>query len=622
MSQDPWERRERERTKLREHQRARSGGADPIEWAGNHVRALGLLVGLMLLLLAEVPSFGGVVRSALAVMGTTGLLLLAALTRTWSRSFVEILKRPPGWALLTLILWGGVSFFLTDTDLRGMAGAELLRLVAGGVAFLTAAYALEPRERHVALTGLLFMGCTIALLDFARLGSTKEVGELARRGYHSSSAFGTHESVGSLLALLFPVSLGVALWGDLPEKPRWVAYAAVLILGFAWIVARCRSAWLGGGVALLVLVLLAWRTTKNSNQARRPRNFQDKVRDALGSPLPVLVGALLIMGIGGGLSTMLSQRAASFVNIREDSSFQTRMVMWEGGARMAAQKPLTGWGLASYPVMQNYWTHLGDERWKILQEGADHSSIAHNFYVQWAAEAGAVGLGLHILALGSGILFALRGMGRARSPLDQALLLGTTAAVIGSCVDAIASPAYQFHGVYALLWTLLGLGASALGEREGPDTKVGPWPYAIAAVLALGGAIAVPLWGKSLMHSGAVIQRGNFVVLSDPPGPSLAPGTIVTLRAEFTDATGKDIPTWPGTTWSSPSEKESGVLQSAFGRLAKDKDGQIPLSALRVTLPEKPGAIVQVMATYTDRYGHAYTADSVFLLKRGTKPAR
>ncbi|MGC4042865.1 MAG: O-antigen ligase family protein [Armatimonas sp.] len=590
-------------------------GRQPYPCSGSGSRAA-------LLLLAEVPSFGGVVRSALAIIGTTGLLLLAALTRSWSRSFTEILKRPPGWALLALILWGGVSFFLTPTELRGMAGAELLRLVAGGAAFLTAAYALEPRERSVALTGLLFLGCVIGISDFARLGRTDELGELARRNYHTASAFGTHENVGSLLALLFPVSLGVALWGDLPEKPRWAAYAAVLILGFAWIVARCRSAWLGGGVALLLLILLAWRTVRKSEQSRRPRDMRDKVRDALGSPLPILIGALLIMGIGGGLSTMLSQRAASFVNIKEDSSFQTRLIMWEGGARMAAQKPLTGWGLASYPVMQNYWTHLGEERWKILEDGADHSSIAHNFYVQWAAEAGAVGVGLHLLALGSGIIFALSTMGRTRSPLDHAILLGTTASVMGACVDAIASPAYQFHGVYALLWALLGLGASALGEREAPGTRFGPWPYAIAGVLALAGAVAVPLWGQSLMRSGEATKRGTFVLISDPPGPSLKPGTIVTLRAEFTDANGKTLPTLPGTTWSSPSEKESGALSISLGELlAKDVDPPIRLSAVRLTLPEKPGAIVQVMASFTDRYGHAYTADSVFLLK-GTKPAR
>jgi hypothetical protein len=129
----------------------------------------------------------------------------------------------------------------------------------------------------------------------------------------------------------------------------------------------------------------------------------------------------------------------------------------------------------------------------------------------------------------------------------------------------------------------------------------------------------VPLWGKSLLRAGESATRGTFVVFADPPGPNLPPGTAVTLRAEFTDGEGKPIPTSPGTTWSTPSERESGTLDGQFGELAKGKDAETPLAALRITLPEKPGAYVQVMARYTDRYGRPYSADAVFVLK-GTKP--
>jgi O-antigen ligase len=559
----------------------------------------------------------------MAIGGGTVLLLLAALTRTWTRTWQGVLGRPPGIALVLLTLWTGVALFLTPPLYRTMAGGELLRVVAGTVAFFVAAYGLEARERGVAVTGLLFLGCLIALGDFARLGSTAEIGQLARSGNHSASVFGTHESVGSLLALLFPVALATALLADLDEKPRWAAYAGVLILGFAWIVARCRSAWIGGGIALLTLLILAWRASLRDPR-RRPRTTRDMVRDALGSPLPLIVGALLVMGIGGGLATFLSQRAATFVNIKEDSSFQVRKTMWEGGAQMAAQKPVLGWGLGTYPILQGYWTHLGHEDWNVLVNGADHSDIAHNFYVQWAAEAGGVGLALHVAAVASWLLLALRGaVGRTLAPGEKAILLGTSAAALGACVDAIASPAYQFHGVYAVLWALMGLGSGALGEREPQGARVGALPWIVAGALGLLAAGAVPLWGRSLIAQADKEPRGTFNVVSDPPGPKLLPGQSVTLRAVFTDSAGKEASTSPGTTWEVPSERESGTLNGGFGQDAVGKDAEIKQALLQLTLPSKPGAIVQVMARYSDRRGRAYTADAVFILQgTKTKPER
>lgn len=616
MSQDPWERREREREKLRSYQRERGKGSegDPLEWLGSNGRPLGLLVGVALLLLAEIPAIGGFLRSALAIGGTTVLLLLLALGRTWSRPLKEILLRPPGLGLLALVLWTGFAFFLSPY--RGMAGAELLRVVAGAAAFFIGAYSLDARERQVVLGGLLTLGCLVALGDLSRLGRTDAAGEAARWGDHSASPFGTHEIVGSQLALLLPVALALALLGELKEKLRWTAYAAVLILGIAWVVARCRSAWLGGGVALLALLVLGALAAARDGKNRRPRTLRDRIRDAIGSPLPILVGALLVMGIGGGLAGMLSDRAASLLTLGKDSSFQTRRTMWEGGARMAAQKPLLGWGLGSYPVLQGYWTHLGDEDWKVLQEGADHSSIAHNFYVQWGAEAGAIGLFLHVVATGSWLLAALRGAGGARAPAERAVLLGASAAVFGSCLDAVGSPAYQFHGVYTLLWTVMGLGAGALGEREPSSMRPGPLPYILAMVFGAALAAALPLWGRSLGQR-PLAERGEFVVVSDPPGPNLPPGTTVTLRAEFTDASGKKVSTSPGTTWEVPSERESGTLRGGFGRLRPDVQSTLTLAAARLTLPSKPGAIVQVMARYNDREGRPYSADAVFRIQSG-----
>lgn len=612
MSDDPWERREREKSKRREAQRQRTDW-DLFTWISDNARALLVLLSVALLLSAEIPTLGGPLRGFLAIGGTALLLVVAAMLRTWQRSAREILAQPPTLAGLALVAWCAVAFVLSPY--RPQAGAEFLRIVAGATVYALAAHGLSASERNTVVGGVLTLGCGLSLVDFVRMSQLQNLSKMVRGISQDYSIFGTHENIGSLLALLVPVVAALALTRTLEEKRRWAAQAATLILTFAWLAARCRSAWIGGGVALVVLALLLWRSP--TTERSRPRNARERFRELLGSPLPVLVGAMLVMAIGGGFATFFSQRAATVVNVMDDGSLTTRITMWEGAAQMAAQKPLVGWGLGSYPVLQGWWTHLGAEPEEVLQSGATHANIAHNYYFQWAAEAGGIGLALHVTMLLLWLLATLRALGRPLAPLDRAVALGGAAAVFGAGVDALASPAYQFHGVYTVLWLLMGLASAATALRTGEAAPRDRNLPLVAASVALGIGLAalVPLWGKRLGASPTDSPRGTFILLSNHEGPSVSPGTSVTIRAQFTDGRGKRANTSPGTTWELPSERESGALNGGIGQLIPEPGAETQ-AAIRVTLPDKPGGIVQIMARFNDRAGRGYIASQIFLLKK------
>ena len=607
MSLDPWERREREKTRRTEFKKGRDQW-DLFAWIAESARPLILLLGLALLLGAEVPALGGGLRGALAIGGTVALLSLAALTRTWQRPLRAILLTPPGIAVLLMIAWGGVAFFLSP--FRAQAGGELLRLVGGAAAFLLAAHALDSKERATTVGGLLTIGCGISLYDFTQMAKVGNLNRMVKSVATDYSVFGTHENVGSLLALLLPLALALAAAPKLEERRRWAVQAATLVLGFAWIAARCRSAWIGGGIALVALAILLWRSP--GRQTSRARTDRERLSEALGSPLPLLAAAVLVMAIGGGFATFFSQRAATMVNVLDDSSLSTRVTMWEGAARMAAQRPLTGWGLGSFPIRQGDWTHLGSPAIDVLRDGATHENIAHNFYVQWAAEAGGVGLALHVFVMALWLLATLRGLGRTLPPAERTLAIGALAAVLGASLDAAASPAYQFHGVWAVLWTLMGLGTAAIASAEDRTPKSPLLLYLISGALGILAALGVIGWGRSL--GATSVPRGQFVLIADPPGPSAPPGQLVTIRAEFTDGRGKIVNSSPGTTWEVPSERESGALKGGVGALLTKEN--VAEAVIRVTLPEKPGAIVQIMARYSDRNGRPYAADQIFLIRK------
>ena len=614
MSDDPWEKREREKSRRREVQRQRTDW-DLLAWVSGNARALLVLLAVALLLAGEIPAISGSLRGALAIGGTCLLLSVAAMLRTWQRPTREIFTHPPVLAGLALVAWCGVAFALSPY--RPQAGAEFLRIVAGATIYLLAAHGLSASERGTVVGGILTLGCGLSLIDFARMSQLKNANRMLSVISSDYSFFGTHENIGSLLALLVPVVVALALATTLEEKRRWAAQAATLILTFAWLAARCRSAWIGGGVALLALAILLWRAPKT--EQARPRDARERIRDLLGSPLPLLVGTVLVMAIGGGFATFLFQRAATVVNVKEDTSLEIRIQMWQGAAQMAAQKPLVGWGLGSYPVLEGWWTHLGAEPEEVLQSGATHANIAHNYYVQWAAEAGGIGLALHLTMLLLWLLTTIRALGRPLAPLDRAVALGGVAAVFGAAVDALASPAYQFHGVYTVLWLLMGLASAATALRSGESApRDRNLPHVVASVaLGIGLAALVPLWGKRLRASPTDSRRGTFILLSNPEGPSVSPGTSVTIRAQFTDGRGKRANTSPGTTWDLPSERESGALNGSIGQLIP-KPGDETQAALRVTLPDKPG-IVQIMARFTDRAGRGYIASQIFLLKKEPK---
>ena len=612
MSDDPWERREKERSKRQSVQRRRTEW-DLFAWIGENARALSVTLAVALLLSAEIPTIPGSIRGMLAIGGTGVLFAVAAMLRQWQRSVREVFTTPTTIAAIGLVLWSVVAFWISPY--RAQAGAELLRIVAGAAAYMVIAFGLRSSERNTVAGGVLSLGCVLSLIDFARMSQLQNLTRMVHGVGLDYSFFGTHESIGSLLALLVPLIVSLALAPGTEEKRRWFAYAATLILTFAWLAARCRSAWIGGGVAIVTLTILVWRSPRA--ERNRPRNAREKIREAIGSPLPVLVGATLVMAIGGGFATFLSQRAATVVNVLDDASLGTRIAMWEGAARMAAQKPIFGWGLGSYPILQGWWTHLGASDFDVLRNGATHENIAHNYYVQWAAEAGAPGLALHLIAILVWLFATLQALGRPLLPMDRALSIGVAAAVCGASVDGLASPAYQFHGVYVVLWLLMGLGTAATAPREGETHPPGSRVLIVVAALVLGTGLAalVPLWGRKLAASPRDDARGTFVLLSDPVGPKVKPGTIVTIRARFTDRKGKPLNTAPGTTWEIPSERESGKLNGGIGQFIPQGTKEVQ-AVLRITLPEKPGSIVQVMARFTDRAGRAYNADRVFLLPR------
>lgn len=685
---DPWEARERERAKREAWRQGKkrsssaaasaAGGGDIVEklLAGgeggfdfrNNALPLGLLVAVILLLLASLP-FDGLpaalaYRSFFTKAGSI-LLLFSAIVGGGNvgRNALSDVRRGPHPLLILLLLWTTFCLFLAP--FRGYAALEFVRIIDGVAAYFLAGYALKNGGKQAAnlTVGLLGFGCILSLLQIAEIGQ--------QGGFRSDitmSRLGAHGNIGSVLLLLWPPALAFAVWPGMEDKRRVAALAASLIIGCALLAERARSSWIGAAASVLVLAVCYFLMQSRAASAAPPRRARQTslFARAAGSPLTLLiVGLVILLAFGGSTAVrFVAGRAATLGSgaATGGATFQSRLVSWSGAALMTRERPLTGWGLGTFPVLQGRWTHVGVEVEAALQDGADNLSLAHNYYLQWAADTGYPGLFLYMAFLAAFVVTLVTKLPHLRLPFQKALVSGVLAVVVGSHVDALASPAHHFHGVWTLLWVWMGLALAALrpvpvrANHNEDAVQIAPLVVSNddeAAVSSGGFAGALAVWGSGAVLGGVAVfclaafaarlvsegkrsPRGTLEVVAIGTGTGQA-GATLSWTARFHNNKGVSLPTSPGTTWSLQGSDKR-ITQAAQPSLyvrpidPMDLTGEKRFSEFRVLVPvdavraarignaQTPPQVF-VKATYFDAYGRRYEAWSIrtLAIKTGDK---
>lgn len=598
----------------------RSGGSrrrpsasspSPGQWLADHALLVCLFGILLLALLAEMqwltrPVRAHLLQAAVVLVYT----LIAAAGPASGRLTLAALRGPSLW-LLALLAWCALS--AVRAPYPTFAVAEMLRLALGAGVYVTAAYVLRPYETRLLPYLLLGLGVATGLYGLIQFGAEGNFGTSV-----IESIFATHEQFGSFLVLLLPLGLALALDRDQEPKKLLFAQGAALLIGAALLLARTRSAWIGATVSLPVLILLTLRYS--SIRLNRTN------RALIIGPALIITLAFASLMTFGELAPLVTQRAATLTHAGDDGSFQDRLLRWKGACRMTSERPVTGWGLGAWPVMQGRWTHYGDDTSEVLTFGTGHPNIAHNFWVQWAAETGGIGLALHI---GLIIAFLLAGL-RAVPTLDQerrTLLIGCLTAIIAGIADMVGAPSYTYPGVSSLFWVLLGIGIAILREMD-EVLPVRQTDWAVPLGVGLAAGLVIVAIGYKLREDGQTIPRGTLTVTAHPAGP-VAPGTRVLWTATYRDSTGKPQPTAPGVVWTTiighlenPSARYIDVDKHSALSSWLDKS-----SAMYIIVDKGPklsawegnvsGDMTQVVvqASYWDNFSRRYNASQTVSVK-------
>lgn len=436
--------------------------------------------GLALVLILPLAA-GGANTALLSGIASILYLAWAALAFALVPSDVGLARRmaPVAIPLVLLLGWFALPLRpqfgaapvprLLAPDLFGIAWCHACSLVAlalsAGCAGRMRGFA-RITMRWLCVFGAALIAGTLALRAF---GSATMIAGLIedQRQHRFAGLIGNANAAGISFGMIGVIMAGIAVerWDNWRSEARtslpFVAPLALIGAIVALVLvalSQSRTAFAATLVALIVLFAGSW------SAAARRRNIANRGSIAL---------SLLVAGAATGVAaTAVLDR---YTVAGQDGSSRIA-ILWHY-ARIAADAPLTGYGLGSFVTLnQRDLTPA-----TVLQIG--DFGAAHNALLQLAIEAGWPAVGLVAIALG-GIAWRIvrnrQSVAHLRGAVTgRALLLSVTIAAVGSMVDI----ALNVPAIAALSAALLGLAwGRALGGQHAASSPqrsgaiLPPWP--------------------------------------------------------------------------------------------------------------------------------------------------
>jgi O-antigen ligase len=372
----------------------------------------------------------------------------------WSFSFFlrggTLRRTKADWLVLAFLAWVLISSFFSISPATAIFGKY--RRFEGFLSFLTYAivYFLivqmvdrPSRIRSIAHT-LVVAGAVVSgygMLQFLGLDPVNWGAQLPFEFNRAFSTYGNPDLLGGYLIFPLAISLAMAL-SD--KRPLWrgVYWGAFVLTGLCWGAAFVRGAWIGGGVALIILIVAAVL-------ARIPLGVVDW--SALG--VTGILGAAFVTRSMQATNDVLNigARIVSTFDLRGGSAL-TRFQIWGAAVRAIKERPILGFGADTFRLVFPHTKSLD------YVASGGYLSVAdnvHNYPLQLAAGIGIPGFlllyGLFgwVLYLGAPNAFA-RGKGA-----DRLIVAGFWAAIIGYIVHLMFG--LSVTGCTVFLWLSMAI---------------------------------------------------------------------------------------------------------------------------------------------------------------------
>lgn len=419
-----------------------------------------------------------IVLSVLCGVAVVGILLSGRPRPRWRRS---------DWCVVALVGVYVVSSF-TTVHPRGTL-ADLMRLADYLALYWLVRTLLRGERMLLAGTLSLALGTgAAAAMGVQEYLKTAVVGDTSWRAF---GPFYNPNILASALMMGIPLWLALVKPAKLPvHRLATVVALAVCLLGFFATGSK------GGALALMGALLVG----------------------AVIAPDPAREGALKRVAIGVGLVVLLAAAAMLVPSFRvrvlsafgsQSNSMMFRYYTWLGTWHMFLANPLLGFGPGTFTAAYPRFAVVG------------HTLMAHQTYLQVAAEAGALGLAALVSVLGTRLWHGFQGA-RQLTGLRRSIAVAATVGMVAFCLHNVVDYAWHITATGMAFWVLAGLARAALDGE--PDQETGPakprrvWlRIAVPAAVALLSSIpaAMALRAASLASHGQLRQAASWDPLND-----------------------------------------------------------------------------------------------------------
>lgn len=343
------------------------------------------------------------------------------------------------WAIAGFLVLNGSSvLWATDSSATLSALGRLVLVAALAVVTYTAAS--MPSGFRTIINGYLLASAATSLFSIAS-GTYLAKGRLA-------TLFDPNYFAAELIpAILIALFLFATAGGPVT---RWFAAAVAGADLSAFVLTQSRGGIVGLVVALLAAVAFAGRA--------RPR-------------IVALVLTLVAIGLGYYLTYTPAHVFESGARGGLSAASSGRTDEWQVALRVVAGHPIGGVGLGNYPIVEpSYATHTLNLNF--VQFIVKFRQVAHNMYLEVAAEVGLVGLLVFLTILALPLRLAARALARLVPAGDE--LEFHVRGVLAGAIGMLTAYVFLSAEREKPLWFVLGLLACApalfrktSGEREG-----------------------------------------------------------------------------------------------------------------------------------------------------------
>jgi putative inorganic carbon (HCO3(-)) transporter len=294
----------------------------------------------------------------------------------------------------------------------------------------------------VALMGWLSISSAVLYAEGVRIVTMG-----IERASGATSAGGDPNTLGTTLVSAMPLEFLLMLKGN----NKWTRILALVVFAasvYVLIVTGSRTSFFAFGVCLLLIMLTDWR--------KRLKYL----------PIVLALSPLMWMAI----PQQYKARYETVDNLKDDDSYQNRVLSWEGGIKMFEHNPVTGVG------PQNYASANGMHYWPGKPR---HFLDAHSLYFKLLGELALAG----IVAFG-GYTFTLFRLNarllREAKHSTRGVIIRKFPAYCNVALLILFFAGYSGHNLYRNTWYVFGAFSAALGmlapaaAKDGEESEPAP----------------------------------------------------------------------------------------------------------------------------------------------------